>query len=390
MGEKEIIELLTDKYAIAAVVTVILFYFTIRGQKRSANIVVHLARVCAACALVVATSLCARELADKFGITLVNPTYIDIFQRVAIILILMREAFLGINRFCDHLAKTSGDATLGRMVARLLKAAICLCVMLLFGEYLGVSFAGLLTFGGIGGIAIGLASKNILGNFFSGLMLYFDRPFDIGDWVRSPDRKVEGTVMEIGWRMCKIMTFEHYPLYVPNDVFSSICIENIGRISSYRIKLQVGLRYEDADKVQAVAEGLEKMLQQDEGIDRDQTILVCFDEFADSSLNLMIYCYANTSDWSRFMKIQHNVYLKIIGVVHDLGADFAFPTRTLYLEKDAALASAGPAPSSAPPSASPSEPSSDVPAAPADVSAAPAAPASPAGATAPKPQDARR
>ena len=336
MGEKEIIELLTDKYAIAAVVTVILFYFTIRGQKRSANIVVHLARVCAACALVVATSLCARELADKFGITLINPTYIDIFQRVVIILILMREAFLGINRFCDHLAKTSGDATLGRMVARLLKAAICLCVMLLFGEYLGVSFAGLLTFGGIGGIAIGLASKNILGNFFSGLMLYFDRPFDIGDWVRSPDRKVEGTVMEIGWRMCKIMTFEHYPLYVPNDVFSSISIENIGRISSYRIKLQVGLRYEDADKVQAVAEGLEKMLQQDEGIDRDQTILVCFDEFADSSLNLMIYCYANTSDWIRFMKIQHNVYLKIIGVVHGLGADFAFPTRTLYLEKDAA------------------------------------------------------
>ena len=76
------------------------------------------------------------------------------------------------------------------------------------------------------------------------------------------------------------------------------------------------------------------MLRQDEGIDRDQTILVCFDEFADSSLNVMIYCYANTSDWSQFMKIRHNVYLKIISVVHGLGADFAFPTRTLYIEKD--------------------------------------------------------
>ena len=86
-------------------------------------------------------------------------------------------------------------------------------------------------------------------------------------------------------------------------------------------------------------------MQQDEGIDRDQTILVCFDEFADSSLNLLIYCYANTSDWSRFMKIQHNVYLKIIDVVHGLGADFAFPTRTLYLEKDdAAPAPVAPAP----------------------------------------------
>ena len=341
MSEKEIIELLTDRYAIAAVVTVILFYFTIRGQKRSTNIVVHLARVCAACALVIATSLCARELASKFGITLVDPHYIDVFQRVVIILILLREAFLGINRFCGHLAKSSGDATLGRMVARLLKAGICLCAMLLFGEYLGISFAGLLTFGGIGGIAIGLASKNILGNFFSGLMLYFDRPFDIGDWVKSPDRKVEGTVLEIGWRMCKIMTFEHYPLYVPNEVFSSICIENVGRISSYRIKLQVGLRYEDADKVQAVTEGIEKMLQEDEGIDKGQTLLVCFNEFADSSLNIMVYCYARTANWERFMLIQHRVYLKIIKVVHGLGADFAFPTRTLYLEKDDASPAQG-------------------------------------------------
>ncbi|MDD4700813.1 MAG: mechanosensitive ion channel family protein [Desulfovibrio sp.] len=334
MNEKEIIELLTDKYAIAAVVTVILFYFTIRGQKRSNNLFIHLARVCAACALVLATSLCARELVSKFGFTAVNPYYVDVFQRVAIVLILLREAFLGINRFCAHLGKTSGDPTLGRMVARLLKAGICLCAMLLFGEYLGISFAGLLTFGGIGGIAIGLACKNILGNFFSGLMLYFDRPFDIGDWVKSPDRKVEGTVVEIGWRMCNIMTFEHYPLYVPNEVFSSICIENVGRISSYRIKLLVGLRYEDADRVQAVTEGIEKMLQEEDGVDKGQTLLVCFNEFADSSLNIMVYCYARTANWERYMLIQHRVYLKIIKVVHGLGADFAFPTRTLYLEKD--------------------------------------------------------
>ena len=99
MDEKQIIALLTDKYAIAAVVTVILFYFTIRGQKRSANIVVHLARVCAACALVVAISLCARELADKFGISFINPNYIDIFQRVDIVLILMREAFWALTVF---------------------------------------------------------------------------------------------------------------------------------------------------------------------------------------------------------------------------------------------------------------------------------------------------
>ncbi len=156
MDEKKIFEFLTDGYAIAAVVTAILFYFTIRGQKRSANTIIHLARVCAACALVMAISLCARELVDKFGATFINPRYINIFQHVAIVLILIRESFLGIDRFCNHLARTSGDATSSRIVSRLLKASICLCAILFFGEYLGISFAGLLTFGGIGGIAIGL------------------------------------------------------------------------------------------------------------------------------------------------------------------------------------------------------------------------------------------
>lgn len=92
-------------------------------------------------------------------------------------------------------------------------------MVLLFGEHFGMSLSGLMAFGGIGGIAIGMAGKDILSNFFSGLMLYFDRPFNIGDWVSSPDRNIEGTVVEIGWRITKIITFDHRPLYIPNSVF---------------------------------------------------------------------------------------------------------------------------------------------------------------------------
>lgn len=72
-----------------------------------------------------------------------------------------------------------------------------------------MSLSGLLTFGGIGGIAVGMAGKDVLSNFFSGIMLYFDRPFSIGDWIRSPDRNIEGTVAEIGWRITRINTFDH-------------------------------------------------------------------------------------------------------------------------------------------------------------------------------------
>ncbi|MCP5821341.1 mechanosensitive ion channel family protein, partial [Klebsiella pneumoniae] len=87
------------------------------------------------------------------------------------------------------------------IVSRVLKILIVIVVFLFYGEHFGMSLSGLLTFGGIGGIAIGMAGKDILSNLFSGIMLYFDRPFKIGDWVSSPDRQIEGTVVEIGWRI---------------------------------------------------------------------------------------------------------------------------------------------------------------------------------------------
>ena len=106
----------------------------------------------------------------------------------------------------------------------------------------------MLTFGGVGGLIVGLAAKDLLSNFFGGMMIYFDRPFKVGDWIRSPDRQIEGTVERIGWRMTIIRTFDKRPLYVPNSVFSSIVVENPSRMLNRRINETFGLRYQDADK----------------------------------------------------------------------------------------------------------------------------------------------
>ncbi len=76
-------------------------------------------------------------------------------------------------------------------MSRIIKITIIVVLVLLYGEHFGMSLSGLLTFGGIGGLAVGIAGKDILSNFFSGIMLYFDRPFSIGDWIRSPDRNIE-------------------------------------------------------------------------------------------------------------------------------------------------------------------------------------------------------
>lgn len=178
-----------------------------------------------------------------------------------------------------------------------------------------------------------MASKDVMSNLFSGVMLYFDRPFNIGDWVRSPDRNIEGTVVEIGWRITKIMTFDHRPLYIPNSVFSSISVENPGRMTNRRIETELGLRYEDSDKVGVIVEDIRTMLQQNDKIDTKQTLLVYFNQFADSSLNIMVYCFTKTTVWAEWLDAQQEVYLKMIDIVHQHGADFAFPSQTVYIEK---------------------------------------------------------
>lgn len=237
-----------------------------------------------------------------------------------------------INRLEKKQIKLGRDIITAHIISRILKVTIIVIMTLLYGEHFGMSVSGLVTFGGIGGIAIGMAGKDILSNFFSGIMLYFDRPFNIGDWIRSPDRNIEGTVAEIGWRMTRITTFDQRPLYIPNSIFSSISVENPGRMANRRIETSIGLRYEDADKIGDITQDIRAMLKSDDNIDLNKSLLVYFNLFGDSSLNIMIYCFTKTTVWSEWLAVQQEVYLKIIDIVHRHGADFAFPSSTLYFE----------------------------------------------------------
>ena len=82
----------------------------------------------------------------------------------------------------------------------------------------------------MGGIAVGFAARDLLANFLGGLSIFMDRPFAVGDWIRSPDREIEGTVEDVGWRVTRIRTFDQRPLYVPNSVFSTVALENPSRL----------------------------------------------------------------------------------------------------------------------------------------------------------------
>ncbi|HHT0302120.1 mechanosensitive ion channel family protein [Raoultella planticola] len=250
-----------------------------------------------------------------------------------IALLFIRKLFLFINFFEMRQVNKGRDITDSRVISRVMKITALVITFLVYGQHFGMSFSGLLAFGGIGGIAVGMAGKDILSNFFSGIMLYFDRPFNIGDWIRSPDRNIEGVVAEIGWRLTKIMTFENRPMYIPNSVFADIVVENPGRMLNRRIETTVGLRYEDADKIADIVKDIHDFLTRDEDIDQSQTLLVYFNGFGDSSLNIMVYCFTHTTVWSEWLGVQQKVFMKIISIVHGRNADFAFPSSTIYLSQ---------------------------------------------------------
>ena len=223
------------------------------------------------------------------------------------------------------------DRTTVDAVGKLFRLSVVITAVLVGMQTLGFSVSGILAFGGIGGIAVGFAAKDLLANFFGGLMIYLDRPFAVGDWVRSPDREIEGTVEKIGWRLTVIRTFDKRPLYVPNATFANIAVENPSRMSHRRIFETIGIRYDDALRMQPIVDKVKQMLIDHAEIDETQTLIVNFNSFAPSSLDFFIYTFTHTTNWVEFHRIKQDVLLKVIGIIEAEGAQIAFPTSTVHV-----------------------------------------------------------
>ncbi|CAA0096954.1 Low conductance mechanosensitive channel YnaI [BD1-7 clade bacterium] len=228
--------------------------------------------------------------------------------------------------FKDH---GTADMTTVLAISRLLQTLIIIFFALNIMQKVGFNIQSILAVGGIGGVALGFASKDLLANFFGGLMIYLDRPFSEGDWIRSPDRQIEGTVERIGWRLTMIRTFDKRPLYVPNSVFANISVENPSRMLNRRIYETIGVRYDDGRVVKAIVDDVRQMLQQHNDIEQNATMIVNLVSFGASSLNFFIYTFTKTTNWIEFHHIKEDVMLKIMDIIEQHGAEIAFPTTTV-------------------------------------------------------------
>ena len=226
-------------------------------------------------------------------------------------------------------AKWNLDSSDVLVISKVIKIIIIVVSILIGIQQFGYSISGILAFGSVGGIALSFAAKDLLANFFGGFMVYLDRPFAEGEWIRSPDKQIEGTVEHVGWRVTRIRTFDQRPLYVPNAVFSTVAIENPSRMLNRRIAETVGIRYDDIAVMSVIVSQIKQMLIKHRDIDKGKTLIINFSHFGPSSLDIMIYTFTKTTDWVRFHEVKQDVLLKIADIIAANNAEIAFPTTTI-------------------------------------------------------------
>lgn len=230
--------------------------------------------------------------------------------------------------------KAPVDGASVRAVIRLLKIVIWVGAVLVALGVLKIPISGLLTFGGVGGVALALGSKDLLANFTGGLLVYLNKQFAVGDWIYSPDRNIEGFVEYIGWRLTRIRGFDKRPIYVPNSIFSNIIVVNATRMTNRQIKQTVGVRYDDAEKVLLILQKVREMLKNHPDIDQNCTTLVNLVDnsaFDTSEINFLVYTFTKTKAWVEFRNVQDDVMIKVQQIITECGAECAFPTRTLHV-----------------------------------------------------------
>ncbi|MEJ2470093.1 MAG: mechanosensitive ion channel family protein [Desulfuromonadales bacterium] len=228
--------------------------------------------------------------------------------------------------------QSSLDDHLAPLVRKSLRVFIVVMAILMAIQTFGYPVTGVLASLGIGGLAFALAARDTVSNIFGSLMIIFDRPFQIGDWIKAGE--MEGTVEEIGFRSTKIRTFAKTLISVPNNIIANMALDNFSRMPKRRIRLTVGVTYAATPaQMRDAVSRIRQMLRNHPAIDQE-FCLVNFTDFGASSLDIMVYCFTTSTVWAEYLEAREDVCLKIMDIVEDLGLEIAFPSTTVYLRHD--------------------------------------------------------
>ena len=205
-------------------------------------------------------------------------------------------------------------------------------VLEVWGIKIGPVIAGL----GLFGVAVALGAQDLFKNLISGIMILLEKRFHIGDVINVPGH-TEGTVEHIGFRSTLIRKFDSTPITIPNYIFAEAPILNYTNRTNRRINWIIGLEYNSTiDQIKSLTDFLTKYLEtsQDFIVNENFKAFVRLDKFNESSIDILIYCFTSTNDWEKFLKIKERLAIKIKNKVENLNLNCAFPTQSIYIEKN--------------------------------------------------------
>jgi MscS family membrane protein len=230
--------------------------------------------------------------------------------------------------------RTRYDDLLIPLISRTLKVfAVCMGAIA-FAEAFDLPLAGLLSGLGLGGLAVALAAKDALGNLFGSVTVLVDRPFEIGDWIKTGD--IEGTVEMVGMRSTRVRTFYNSQITLPNSLLTTAVVDNLGRRRYRRIKTMLSLEYgTPPEKIDAFCEGVRELIRRHPYTRKDY-YHVYLNQFSGSSLDVLLYCFLECPDWAVELRERHRLFVDVVKLAARLGVSFAFPTRTLHLYEEQA------------------------------------------------------
>ncbi len=220
------------------------------------------------------------------------------------------------------------DTSFIHVVARFATIVIFLITAMIILQVWGVNLGPLIAFGGIGAAAIGFAAKDVIANFFGGLMLYITRPFMNGDYVVLPDRQLEGHVEEIGWYLTSIRDKEKRPVYLPNAIFSSVLVVNSSRMTHRRILEKIGVRYEDFPKIRSLCDEIRKAIMEHLAVDRHLPVLVTFSSYNQFTLDIVVDVYTLATKYDHYLAVKQEILIIVYEVIKAKGAEIPFAKMT--------------------------------------------------------------
>ncbi len=257
-------------------------------------------------------------------------------EKTLITFVLFWILYRAINQFSYIFAKFSTkfgkrlSADVENFVIKFLKVIIIIIGLMTIFEGWGINVSAFVASLGLIGMAFALAAKDTAANLFGSLVIFSDKPFKKGDWILTPD--VEGTIESIGIRSTRVRTFAQALVSVPNAVIANSAITNWSQMGKRRIKMRLGLTYStNTSQMENILKELREMLKNHPDVHK-KTIMVHFDKFEDSSLSLFCYFFTTTTVWAKYLSVREDVNLKMMKIVEQNGAEFAFPSQSIYVE----------------------------------------------------------